>query len=116
MLEAFTYASAGVRRWFDEHNQLPTERPLLDDDGDGVGREAQNPGRDGALARATYLQAAGVPSDAARRALAARQAALEAQIVALKAQRSSLSPEAYQAELERLLLELARVSVQQRAP
>ena len=53
MLEAFTYASAGVRRWFDEHSQLPTERPLIDDDGDGVGREAQNPGPDGALAGAT---------------------------------------------------------------
>jgi hypothetical protein len=115
MLEAFTYASAGVRRWFDEHNQLPTERPLLDDDGDGVGREAQNPGPDSALARATYLQPAGVPSDPARRALAARQAALEAQIEALKAQQSSLSPDAYQAALERLLLELARVSVGQRS-
>ncbi len=58
LLEAFTYASAGVRRWFDEHNQLPTERPLVDDDGDGVGREAQNPGADGALAR-RHLSAAG---------------------------------------------------------
>ena len=34
--EAFSYASAGVRQWFDQHGQLPTERPLLDDDGDGV--------------------------------------------------------------------------------
>lgn len=115
LLEAFTYASAGVRRWYDEQNQLPTERPLLDDDGDGVGREAQNPGTDGLLARGIYLQAAGEPVDAPRRALAARQAALEAQIESLKARRSSMAPDAYQSELERLLLELARVSAELRS-
>ena len=115
MLEAFTYASAGVRRWFEERNQLPTERPLLDDDGDGVGREAQNPGPDGAVARNTYLQPVGVPPELARRALAARQAALEAEIEALKARRPSMSPDAYQAELERLLLELARTSAELRS-
>ena len=54
--EAFTYASAGVQQWFEQKGQLPTERPLLDDTGDGVGREAQNPGTDGALARITYLE------------------------------------------------------------
>ena len=70
--EAFTYASAGVRRWFEERGQLPTERPLLDDTGDGVGREAQNPGPDGAVARVTYLQPVRVAAaTAARRALSA---------------------------------------------
>ena len=101
--------------WYDEHNQLPTERPLIDDDGDGVGREAQGQGADGSLARGTYLQAAGEPVDAPRRALAARQAALEAQVEALKARRSSMAPDAYQAELERLLLELARISAELRS-
>ena len=110
MLEAFTYASAGVRRWFDEHNQLPTERPLIDDVGDGIGREAQNPGSDGVLARVTYLQLATESPGAARRALLKRQAELEGQIEDLKLKRPSLSPDAYQAELERLLLELARIS------
>jgi hypothetical protein len=115
VLEAFTYASAGVRRWFEERNQLPTERPLLDDDGDGVGREAQTLGPDGAVARNTYLQAVGVPPELARRALTARQVALEAEIEALKARRSSMPPDAYQAELERLLLELARTSAELRS-
>ena len=36
--------------------QLATERPLLDDTGDGVGREAGAPGPDGAVAQVTYLQ------------------------------------------------------------
>jgi hypothetical protein len=115
LLEAFTYASAGVRRSFEEHNQLPTERPLLEDDGDGMGREATVAGPDGSLARATYLQPVGVPPEAARRALTARQAALEAEIEALRAKRPSMPLEAYQAELERLLLELARVSAELRS-
>ena len=57
----------------------------------------------------------GEPVDAPRRALAARQAALEAQVEALKARRSSMAPDAYQAELERLLLELARISAELRS-
>jgi hypothetical protein len=77
-------------RQCDEHNQLPTERPLIDDDGDGVGREAR--------ARAptdrwrSALQAAGELLTA--RGAAARQAALEAQVEALKARRSSMTPDA----------------------
>ena len=51
--EAFTYASDGVRQGFEQKGQLPTERPLLDDTGAGIGREAQNPGTDGAIARIT---------------------------------------------------------------
>ena len=104
MLEAFTYASAAVRRWYDEHNQLPTERPLLDDDGDGVGtRGAESGGRRMRWRAARICRLPAEPVDAPRRALAARQAALEAQVDALKARRSSMAPDAYQAELERLL-------------
>jgi hypothetical protein len=113
--EAFSYASAGVRQWFDQHGQLPTERPLLDDDGDGVGREAQNPGSDGALARAVYLEpdaASAVEGGATLTALQKAKADLERQIEELKARKSGMAPDAYDAELERLLLELARVSQQ----
>ncbi len=103
IFEAFLYASANVRIWFDQHNQLPTERALLDDDGDGVGREAWNPEPDGAVARATYLQAGSGP-----------QNDIELAIAALKARRSSMPPAAYDAELERLLTELARLAAQSR--
>ena len=78
--EAFTYASAGVRGWFEQKGQLPTERPLLDDTGAGVGREAQNAGVDGAVARVTYLALDAVlalPSDAIQAALVKRRADLE---------------------------------------
>jgi hypothetical protein len=112
--EAFSYASAGVRQWFDQHGQLPTERPLLDDDGDGVGREAQNPGPDGSLARAVYLDAdaAADAGDVPLAALQKAKADLERQIEDLKSRKASMAPDAYAAELERLLLELARVSQQ----
>ena len=79
------------------------------------GGRRRTQGADGSLARGTYLQVAGEPVDAPRRALAARQAELEAQIDELKARRSSMAPDAYQAELERLLLELARISAELRS-
>jgi hypothetical protein len=41
--EAFAAASAAVKRHYEERGQLTTERPLLDDDGDRVGREAETP-------------------------------------------------------------------------
>jgi hypothetical protein len=115
--EAFSYASAGVRQWFDQHGQLPTERPLLGDTGDGLGRDAQSPGADGAIARVTYLEsdAAASSGDAAAGGLLKRKANLEAQIEALKARKPDIAPGEYDAELEKLLTELARVSRQIRA-
>ena len=90
--EAFQYANASVRTWFDQHNQLPTERALLDDENG---------------ARATFLQPRAVP---ANDPVAKRQAELESAIAVLKSKRSSMAPAAYDAELERLLTELARLS------
>jgi hypothetical protein len=116
--EAFTYASAGVRGWFEQKGQLPTERPLLDDTGAGVGREAQNPGVDGAVARVTYLAPDAVlalPSDATQAALVKRRADLERQVEELKARKESTPPDQYDAELEKLLVEIARISQQLRA-
>jgi hypothetical protein len=116
--EAFSYASAGVRQWYDQHGRLPTERPLLGDTGDGVGRDAQSPGADGAIARATYLEpdaAASAGGEGASGGLAKKKADLEAQIEALKARKPTIAPDQYDAELEKLLTELARVSRQIRA-
>jgi hypothetical protein len=70
--EAFTAASAGVKAYYEQRGQLSTERPLLDDDGDKKGREAEAPGEDGALAKALYLDepvAPTVAGDATRAAL-----------------------------------------------
>jgi hypothetical protein len=116
--EAFTYASSGVKLWFEQKGQLPTERPLLDDTGAGVGREAQNPGTDGAIARVTYLEpepALTLPADTALAVLVKRRAALETQFEELKARKESTPPDQYDAELEKLMVELARISAQIRA-
>lgn len=116
--EAFVYASAGVRQWFDQRGHLPTERARLDDTGAGIGREAQNPGTDGALARATYLEPPGAAAgttdsaDAALGVLLKRRIDLEAQIDALRAGKDGMPADQYEAALERLLLELARVARQ----
>jgi hypothetical protein len=112
MLEAFTYASAGVRQWYEGRGELPTERPLLDDNGDGIGREADNPGPDGPVARITFLEPEATPADAALAALLNRRADLEADLEDIKARRSSMSPAQYDAQLEKILLELVRVSQQ----
>jgi hypothetical protein len=113
--EAFSFASAAVQRSFQEKGQLPTERPLLDDTGAGIGREAQNPGPDGAIAKITYLQPDApvtLPSDSQSAELVKRRAELEAQVEALKARKDTLPADQYDAELERLLIEIARVSAQ----
>lgn len=118
MWEAFTYASAGVRQWFEQKGQLPTERPLLDDTGAGIGREAQNPGTDGAIARVTYLEpdaALTLPADTQLAGLMRRRAELETQLEALKARKESTPPDQYDADLEKLLVEIARISAQIRA-
>jgi hypothetical protein len=116
--EAFQYASAAVKDWFEQKGQLATERPLLDDTGAGVGREAQAPGTDGALSRTTYLEpepALELPSDAALALLVKRRAAIERTLEELKARKEGMPRELYEAELERVLTELARVSSQIRA-
>jgi hypothetical protein len=116
--EAFTYASAGVRQWFEQKSQLPTERPLLDDTGAGIGREAGNPGTDGAIAGVTYLQpdpAAAMPVDTALGALQKQLAELQTAMEELKAKKATMPPEQYDAELEKLALEIARVSAQIRS-
>jgi hypothetical protein len=116
--EAFTYASAGVRQWFEQKGQLPTERPLLDDTGAGIGREAQNPGTDGAIARITYLEpeaALDLPADTALAGLIKRRADLETLLEELKARKESTPAEQYEADLEKLLVEIARLTAQIRA-
>jgi hypothetical protein len=113
--EAFRSASAGVKGWFEEQGRLATERPLLDDNGDGIGREAEAPGPDGALAQTTYLRAetpAAASADPAVAELLRQRAALESRLEALRAGKANLPAEQYERELEALLLEVARLDRQ----
>lgn len=136
--EAFSHASAAVRGFFEQRGQLATERPLLDDSGDGIGREADPPpapaqsripgvsappaspappapkpaSNDGTLARVTYF-APDVPitqsADAELTRLLTRKAELQTALELLKARKESMTADAYDAALEKIVLELARI-------
>jgi hypothetical protein len=114
--EAFDYATLGVREWFEARGELATERPRMDDAGHGDTRAL--PGRGGqALAHVTYLQPApAVPADnPAVAALLRQRRDVEARIEQHRAARDTMPAGSYEAELEKLLLELARIDRELRA-
>jgi hypothetical protein len=111
--EAFTAAAGEVRRHYQRRGQLATERALLDDNGDGVGRDAGGTSEDGSLASHVYLDEplpGAQPTDAVLVKLLQKRAALEADLDELRLRRSFLRPAEYQAEFERIVVELARVN------
>ena len=116
--EAFAAATAGVRRHYQQRGQLATERALLDDNGDGVGKEAAVGGDDGSAASRTYLDVAlpgAPPTDEVMLKLLQRRTALETEVEELRIRRSFLPPEEYAREFERVMIELAKVSREIRA-
>jgi hypothetical protein len=111
--EAFLASSLGVRRYDEQRGQLATERALLDDNGDGIGREAGGEGDDGSVASRSYLDAdvpGAAPTDEELLALLQKRATLELDIEDLKQRRLLMTPDDYQKEFERIMIELARVS------
>ena len=110
--EAFAWAAGAVRRYYQERGQLATERPLLDDNGDGVGREASAQGLDGAVSSRTYLApapAGAPPTDEKLVELLHRRASLVAEVEELQVKKAFLSADEYAREFERIMLALARV-------
>ena len=111
--EAFAAATNGVRRFYQNRGQLATERALLDDNGDGVGREAAASGEDGSVASRTYLDqpaAGAAPTDEVLLQLLQKRASLEAEVEELRIRRSFIPQAEYQKEFERIMIELARVA------
>jgi len=111
--EAFLSASLRVRRYYEQRGQLATERALLDDNGDGQGREAGGEGTDGSLASRLYLDpetADAAPTDEELLALLQKRTMLESDADDLKQRRALMTPDEYAREFERLMLDLAKVS------
>jgi hypothetical protein len=111
--EAFAHASRRTRRWYDEQGRLATERAVLDDTGDGAGKEAGVAGPDGALAARIFLDSGDQPAlraDPAVSELIARRDRIEQAVEDLKKKRGFMPPGDYARELERLLVDLALVS------
>jgi len=117
--EAFTYASQAVKQSFEQKGTLVTERSIIDDNGDGVGKEATATaaGGDGVLARTTFLDAppAATSANAAVAALDKRRIAIEVEIEQLKARKGEMPAGQYEEEFERLAIELAKISAQIRS-
>jgi hypothetical protein len=116
--EAFVYASQAVKQYFDQKGTLVTERAVIDDNGDGVGKEATaTTGADGVLAKTTFLDAepASTAANPAAAALEKQRVVLEAQIEELKGRKDQMAPADYGAELEKLAVELAKISAQIRS-
>ena len=113
--EAFEFASREVRRWYQQEGRLATERAILDDTGDGIGREAGRNGDDGAIAASLYVGAGVVKSESSDLSLVpllSKRDELQRSVSDLKSQKATMDAEVYAEELEGLLVELARLSRQ----
>lgn len=111
--EAFAWAAASVRRHYLQRGQLATERALLDDNGDGLGREAAAEGADGRLASRTYLDRPApdaLPTDEVLVDLLLRRASLAAEVEELQVKRAFMPGGEYAQEFERVMIALARVT------
>ncbi|MGH9221571.1 MAG: hypothetical protein ACRD1W_19860 [Vicinamibacterales bacterium] len=114
IFEVFASASASVKQHFEQRGQLLTEHALIDDNGDGKGRQAADEGPDGGLARIAFLDAE-VVADNANPELAnliKRRRALEAQAEEHKQLKGVMPDAEWNAQFEKLMLELAQVSAE----
>lgn len=117
-LEAFVYASAEVRRAYEDDGRLLTEHALLEDDGDGEGAQQPDPDAgDGALARTVVLGgpagvAPGDLDDPEIARLVEQREQLQGQLDALRSRREEMAEDEYLAALEELLVQIAEVDRQ----
>jgi hypothetical protein len=112
VLETFVYANRLTADFYTRAGRLATEHALLEDNGDGVGHEKAEAG-EGLLARATYLDSLSVDEAAVTAAtgkLLRERTRLEGEIEQLIARKSGMPEAEYEANLERLFIELAKVN------
>jgi len=112
VLEAFVYANRLTADFYNQAGRLATEHAMFDDNGDGVGHEKLEAG-EGLLARATYLDSLSGDEAAASVAtgrLLKERTRLEGEIEQLIARKGNMAEAEYEATLERLFIELAKVN------
>jgi hypothetical protein len=112
VLEAFVYTNRLTEDFYKRAGRLASEHALLDDNGDGVGHNKVEAG-EGLLARATYLDSLSVDEAAATAAtgrLLKERTRLEGEIEQLIARKANMPEAEYDATLERLFIELAKVN------
>ena len=112
VLEAFVYANRLTEDFYKRAGRLASEHALIDDNGDGVGHDKVEAG-EGLLARATYLDSLSVDEAAASvttAKLIKERARLEGEIEQLIARKANMQEAEYEATLERLFIQLAKVN------
>lgn len=112
VLEAYEFATKLVAKQFEGKGTLATEHAMIDDNGDGAGHQVAEAG-DGGLARVTYFdslpqQQAGGDPVLAR--LYEDKMRLEGDVERVKGRKAQMNEDDYYNELEKSLIELARVS------
>lgn len=112
MWEAFAYAADASKRYYQQRGQLSVERALLDDSGDGVGRDVAKQGDDGLLASRVFLDPdpATASGDPSVTLLIGRRNTLETELDELRRKKGFMPELDYARELERVIIEIARVS------
>ena len=116
--EAFAFASGKVKMYYRQRGQLSVERPVLDDTGDGVGKDATELGPDGAVASRTFLDAGSEPvadTNPALSELINRRNTLENDFDELKRRREFMPSGDYEKQRDTLLIDIARISHQIRS-
>ena len=112
MWEAFAYAAEASKRYYQQRGQLSVERALLDDSGDGVGRDVAKQGDDGLLASRLFLDPdpATASGDPSVTLLIGRRNTLETELDELRRKKGFMPEADYARELERVIVDIARVS------
>ncbi len=113
LLEAYSYASLEVQRFYEDDGRMLTETSQIDDNGDGeASHEPDMVDADGGFARGLFLDSdaavtVAATDDPEMNALLDAKRRLTRQIEELKLMKDSMDSELYAAELEELLIELA---------
>ncbi len=111
LLEAYRYAVRETRRAYEDASKIQTEHAQLSDDGSKQG-VADPTGRDGPgmLARRWFFDAgaAAAAADARVAALYREKYSLEDRVDSLRMRKKTMDSTVYEAELERVLVALAR--------
>jgi len=117
LLEAFSFASGGVKQYYEQKGTMATETAVIEDDGDGKGRDAATTGPDGAIAAVTYFEGPSVATSANPeiQRLLTRQRELTEQIDDLRRRRGFMTQQDFDAQFEKLATELAEVAAEVRA-
>jgi hypothetical protein len=117
VLEAFLYASKQVDKFYETEERIATEHAMLDDSGDGIGSRAsmfdgvrgKSGVADGLRAHELHLVLseveAKIPAD-----IRAKRDELERAVRDVVAKRSTMKEDEYYQELEKLFLEIAKLS------